>query len=189
MALCMALQVTGFVMILPLFARRFDSFGAGVQALGLSSMAYALTSTIAAPFIGALADRFGRRRIILISLGAYALAFGGYLLATSAWILILLRGLGNALFDPALNASILDITPAEYSASMIGLKSTAGSLGNMLGPALVVLVTPYLSPQAVFLIAAVLVAVLTLISGLVLGNPDKIKLSQNLAKVADEQLG
>jgi DHA1 family multidrug resistance protein-like MFS transporter len=82
-------------MILPLFARRFDSFGASVQALGLISMAYALTSTIVAPFIGALVDRFGRRRIILISLGAYALAFGVYLLATSAWILILMRGLAG----------------------------------------------------------------------------------------------
>jgi hypothetical protein len=35
----MALQMTGFVMILPLFARRFESFGAGVEALGVSAMA------------------------------------------------------------------------------------------------------------------------------------------------------
>ena len=38
MAFCMALQMTGFVMILPLFARRFESFGAGVEALGVLSL-------------------------------------------------------------------------------------------------------------------------------------------------------
>src|SRR5688500_13437414 len=89
LALCMALQMTGFVMILPLFARRFETFGAGVEALGMSALAYAFTSIIAAPFIGILADRFGRRPIILLSLTAYVLAFSGYLFATSAWLLML----------------------------------------------------------------------------------------------------
>lgn len=82
LAFCMGLQMTGFVMILPLFARRFNSFGAGVEALGMSAMAYALTSTFAAPFIGMLADRFGRRPIVLLSLAAYVLAFTGYLFAS-----------------------------------------------------------------------------------------------------------
>jgi MFS transporter, DHA1 family, multidrug resistance protein len=86
----MALQMTGFVMILPLFARRFSELGAGVEALGISAMAYALTSTLAAPFMGALADRFGRRPLVLGSLAAYAAAFSGYLFAPSAGVLILL---------------------------------------------------------------------------------------------------
>ena len=89
MAVCMALQMTGFVMILPLFARRFETFGTGVEALGVSAMAFALTSTIAAPLMGMLADRFGRRPIILVSLAAYVLAFTGYLFAASALFLIL----------------------------------------------------------------------------------------------------
>lgn len=45
---CMALQMTSFVMILPLFARRFSELGAGVEVLGISAMAYALTSTLVA---------------------------------------------------------------------------------------------------------------------------------------------
>ena len=68
LSVCMALQMTSFVIILPLFARRFSEFGTGVESLGLSAMAYALTSTLAAPFMGALADRFGRRRLVLASL-------------------------------------------------------------------------------------------------------------------------
>src|SRR5512134_857327 len=87
LALCMALQMTSFVITLPLFARRFESFGAGVEALNISAMAYALTSTLAAPFMGMLADRFGRRPIILFSLAGYVLAFSGYLFAASTWLL------------------------------------------------------------------------------------------------------
>ena len=394
LALCMALQMTGFVMILPLFARRFESFGTGVEALGISAMAYALTSTIAAPFIGMLADRRGRRPIVLLSLAAYVLAFSGYLFATSAWLLILLRGLagvftagllpamtsivgdlapqnrraqwigivsggasagwivgpilggllydrfgyvvpfatsiamaigalllavflipethapalhpglprpswthgllalparstffllilitlgvmfawafiepqfmfyayddlnwtssqlglvmstygvafmfgefalgqlsdrlgrkpvlvlglllfsaqfiglvlfhdvtwivvtfilaglGNALYDPALSAYILDITPPEHTASMIGLKGTAGSLGSLLGPALVVLFTPFVGPREVFLISAALVLILALASGLVLRSPASAEVSHPVPKSVVER--
>jgi MFS family permease len=110
----MALQMTGFVMILPLFARRFESFGAGVAALGVSAMAYALTSTCAAPLIGRLADCCGRRPIILFSLAAYVLAFSGYLFATTAWLLIGLRGLAGLLtagLTPAIMSMVGDLAP------------------------------------------------------------------------------
>jgi DNA-binding CsgD family transcriptional regulator len=78
LAICMALQMTSFVMILPLFARRFSEIGAGVGALGESAMAYALAATLSAPFMGTLADRFGRRLLVLVSLGTYVLTFSGY---------------------------------------------------------------------------------------------------------------
>lgn len=137
LALCMGLQMTGFVMILPLFARRFESFGAGVEALGISAMAYALTSTAAAPFIGMLADRFGRRPIILISLSAYVLAFSGYLFAASAWMMILLRGLAGiftAGLIPAITSSVGDLALENRRAQWIGIVSGGASVGWIIGP-------------------------------------------------------
>jgi DHA1 family tetracycline resistance protein-like MFS transporter len=139
LALCIALQMTGFVMILPLFARRFESFGAGVQALGVSAMAYALTSTIAAPFIGMLADRFGRRPIILLSLAAYVLAFSGYLFASSAWLLISLRGLAGVFTAgllPAMMSIVGDLAPENRRAQWIGIVSGGASAGWIAGPLL-----------------------------------------------------
>lgn len=139
LALCMALQMTGFVMILPLFARRFESFGAGVEALGMSAMAYALTSTVAAPFIGMLADRFGRRPIILVSLAAYVLAFSGYLFATSAWLLILLRGLAGVFtagLVPAITSSVGDLASENRRAQWIGIVNGGASAGWVIGPVL-----------------------------------------------------
>jgi MFS family permease len=137
LSLCMALQMTGFVMILPLFARRFESFGSGVEALGISAMAYALTSTVAAPFVGMLADRFGRRPIILLSLSAYVLAFSGYLFAASAWMMILLRGLAGVFtagLIPAITSSVGDLASENRRAQWIGIVNGGASAGWIVGP-------------------------------------------------------
>ena len=134
LAFCYALQMTGFVMISPLFARLFEGFGAGVKALGTSAMAYALTATISAPFIGMLADRIGRRPIILLSLAAYVLAFTGYLFAASAWLLILLRGLAGlftAGLVPAILSSVGDLASEDRRAQWIGVVNGGASAGRI----------------------------------------------------------
>lgn len=139
LTVCMLLHMTGYAMVLPLFARRFDSFGAGAQALAMSSMAYALTLTLATPLMGMLADRCGRRPILLFSLGAYGLAFGGYVLAASAWQLILLRGVAGALAAgvlPAITAIVGDVAPESQRAQRIGIVVGGGSAGWILGPLL-----------------------------------------------------
>lgn len=139
LAICLALQMTSFVMILPLFARRFSDFGAGVEALGLSSMAYALTSTLAAPFMGALADRFGRRPLVLGSLAVYVLAFCGYLFAGSASAFILLRALAGAFtagLIPAVAGIVADLAPQDRRAQWIGIVNGGASVGWIAGPLL-----------------------------------------------------
>ena len=139
LAACMALQMTSYVMILPLFARRFSQFGAGVGDLGLSEMAYALAATVAAPFMGALSDRLGRRPLVLGSLAVYVLAFTGYLLASRAATFILLRGLAGALtagLIPAATSMVGDLAPADRRARWIGILSGGASIGWIAGPIL-----------------------------------------------------
>lgn len=139
LAVCMALQMTSFVMILPLFARRFSDFGAGVEALGISSMMYALTSTVAAPFMGALADRFGRRPLILVSLAAYVMAFSGYLFASSALTIILFRGFAGAFtagLIPSVTGMVADVSPTQRRAQWIGIVNGGASIGWIVGPVL-----------------------------------------------------
>ena len=139
LAVCMALQMTSFVMILPLLARRFTEIGAGVAALGVSAMASALAGTLAAPFMGALADRFGRRPVMLGSLAAYALAFTGYLFAASAPAFIVLRGLAGlftAGLIPAVTGSVADLAPIDRRAQWIGIVNGGASIGWIAGPLL-----------------------------------------------------
>jgi len=139
LSLCMALQMTGFVMILPLFARRFSEFGAGVGSLGTSVMAGALAGTLAAPFVGALADRFGRRLLVLGSLAVYVLSFIGYLFASSALALILLRAAAGALtagLVPAVISIAADLAPVDRRGRWIGIVSGGASAGWIAGPIL-----------------------------------------------------
>ncbi len=139
LAICLALQTTASVMIVPLFARRFSDFGAGVAALGISSMACALTGTVAAPFMGALADRFGRRPLVLASLAVYVLAFCGYLFAGSAPTFILLRAVTGAFtagLGPAVNGIVADLAPENRRAQWIGIVDGGASVGWMAGPLL-----------------------------------------------------
>lgn len=137
LAVCLGLQVTSFVLILPLFAQRFSELGAGVEALGTSEMAYALAATLAAPLMGALADRYGRRPLMLISLAAYVLAFSGYRFVGSAPALILLRGLAGAFtagLYPAVYGMVGDLAPADERARWFGIVNGGQSIGWVVGP-------------------------------------------------------
>jgi MFS family permease len=186
LALCMALQMTGFVLIMPLFARRISAFGGGVQALALSAMAFALTSTLAAPWMGALADRFGRRPLILASLFAYVLAFSGYLLVTSAWMFILLRGIAGAFtagLFPAISGSVADLAPANRRAGWLGIVSGGASSGWIIGPLLGGLLYDrfgYVVPFAV----SIAMAVVTLLLAVFLIPETQRRLPQPAARPA-----
>ncbi len=68
---------------MPVFARRLGEFGAGVEALGMMTVSFALAQLIASPFLGTLADRYGRRPLILLALGSFIVVNIGYLLAPS----------------------------------------------------------------------------------------------------------
>ena len=137
LAVIMALQMTSYVMILPLFARRFEEFGAGVKSLGFSSMAFAVTSAAAAPFMGMLADRLGRRPLVIGSLVSYIAAFLGFLLAPTANTLIVVRGLAGAFtvgLVPAITGLASDIAPQQRRAQWIGYVIGGASFGWVAGP-------------------------------------------------------
>ena len=154
-------------MTLPLFARRFDSFGAGAQALAMSALAYALALALSTPLMGMLADRFGRRPILLFSLAAYVLTFGGYLLAASAWQLILLRGLSGLLTGgvlPAITSVVGDVAPENRRAQRIGIVMGGGSAGWIAGPLLGGLLYDRFGYIAPFSVATALEAVALLLA-------------------------
>jgi MFS family permease len=168
---CMALQMTSFVIILPLFARRFSELGAGVEVLGISAMAYALAATLAAPFMGALADRYGRRRLVLVSLAVYILAFTGYRFATTATAIVIVRGLAGALtagLMPAVNGIVSDLAPLDRRAQWISIVGGGASIGWIAGPILGGVLYDHwgyaaaLSVSIVMALSAFLLALLTL---------------------------
>jgi len=131
------LMMTGFGIIMPVFARRLGEFGSGVEALGWMTMSFALAHFIAAPFMGNLADRIGRRPLILLSLFAFAFCNIGFVLAPNTAIFILVRALEGALtagLYPASLGIVADIVPEKNRAQWVGIVMGSYTGGFIFGP-------------------------------------------------------
>jgi multidrug resistance protein len=137
LALSVGLMMTGFGIIMPVFARRLDELGSGVQALGFMTMSFALAQFVAAPFLGSLADRRGRRPIILLGLGAFSLMNVGFLLADSTAAFIAVRTAEGALsagLFPAAMGVVADIVPENQRAKWVGYVMGSYGIGFIFGP-------------------------------------------------------
>ena len=107
--------------LLPLIAADFQSSPA---LAGLSVAVFALTYVIGAPLFGQLADRVGRRRVLICCL--YAFAAANLLTAAAAnlpWLLAarLLAGAVAAGVSPSVYALIAGIAPIDRRASWLAL--------------------------------------------------------------------
>lgn len=134
-----ALMMTGFGIIMPIFARRFSEYGSGVEALGLMTMSFALAQLIAAPFMGTLADRIGRRPLVIVSLLAFGISNIGFIWAPSTLVFIIIRtfeGAFTAGLFPASMGIVADMVPEKKRAQWIGIVMGSYSAGFIFGPAI-----------------------------------------------------
>ena len=161
-----ALMMTGYGLVMPVFARRLSEFGDGVEELGLMSMSFALAQMIGAPLMGSLADSRGRRPIILLSLIAVTLAYIGYLLAPSTLFFILIRGaagfLSAGLF-PAAMGVVADLVAEDSRARWTGIIMGSYAVGFIFGPVIGGVLYDSFGYAAPFVLSAV-VAFLALIA-------------------------
>ncbi len=136
------LSFAGFsllIPVLPFLAEEYVS-GTGRIALvvGWLLASYALCSFVAAPALGALSDRYGRRPVLLVSLAG---SIVGYLLlglGGALWILFLGRvidGLTGGNVSTAF-AYVADVTEPEDRPRYYGLLGAVAGLGFMFGPPL-----------------------------------------------------
>ena len=133
------LSFTGFsilIPVLPFLAAEYVGRDSVALVVGLLLSSYALCSFLAAPGLGALSDRYGRRPILLLSLGG---SIVGYLLlgiGGALWILYLGRvidGLTGGNVGTAF-AYVADVTEPAERAKYYGILGAVAGLGFMFGP-------------------------------------------------------
>lgn len=156
------LDTLGIGVIIPVLPKLVASFLHGnleqsSHSYGAFVAVYSAMQFMFAPVIGGLSDRFGRRVVILGSLGGAAL---DYLLMAFApalsWLFVgrVVSGITGASFSAA-TAYIADVTPPEKRAQSFGMVGAAFGLGFIIGPA-VGGVLGDISLRAPFLCAAAL---------------------------------
>lgn len=128
-----------------------------------------LTSTIATPIIARMADMYGKRRMLVLSLAA--MAVGSAIVALSstfAWVLVGrgVQGIASAVVPIGISL-LKDKLPKERSNSAVALMSATLGIGSAMGMPLSGLISEGLGWRAVFwttaIIGAVLVALMYLI--------------------------
>ncbi|MEM8850338.1 MAG: TCR/Tet family MFS transporter [Pseudomonadota bacterium] len=124
---------------------------------GILTSTYALMQFLFSPTIGNLSDRFGRRPVLLMSVGVLFVDYILMALAQSIWILLLGRiiaGIAAASMSTAM-AFMADISDPKTKAQNFGLVSAGFGLGFVLGPAMGGLLAEW-GPRAPFWAAAIL---------------------------------
>ena len=138
-AISVFLNFTGFTLILPVIPFLVGRYVPPEQIglyVGLIVSVFALCAFCAAPVLGALSDRYGRRPILMLSLLGSAVGYVVFGLGGALWILFagrIIDGLtaGNI---STVYAYVADtFAPAERG-RIYGLLGAVGGLGFMLGP-------------------------------------------------------
>ncbi len=145
MALTIFIDFTGFGLIIPLLPFWAEHLGANSFGVGLLLTAYALAQFLCTPVLGALSDRYGRRRVIFLSLCLEVVSFALTALAGSLPALLLARvigGIGASNIGSA-QAVVADVTPPEKRAAGMGVIGAAIGMGFVVGPAIGGLLAPH----------------------------------------------
>ena len=131
-------NLVGFGIIIPLLPFYAETFGASPIVIGLLFASFSLSQLVAAPVLGGLSDRVGRRPVLLFSLVGTVVSFAMLAMAQSLAMLFAARivdGLSGGNITTA-RAYIADITTEENRARAFGVLGAAFGLGFIVGPAL-----------------------------------------------------
>ena len=154
---CVALMMTGFAVILPVFPQRLQALGLGPEMLALMEGAFGLGMFLFSTPMGTWAGRIGRKPILFISLAGFI--FTNLLLA---WVnvpqlFIPIRFVEGALLSglfPAAMSMVGDTIPLEKQGRWIGLLTTAQAVGFALGPGIGGVLAQTMGLRSPFLLSA-----------------------------------
>lgn len=132
------IDLLGFGIILPLLPYIAEKYQATPLQIGILSATYSFFQLISSPILGRLSDRYGRKKILIISQLGSAIGYLILGLAGSLPLLFLSRiidGITGGNISIA-QAYIADVTTKENRARGMGFIGAAFGLGFIFGPAI-----------------------------------------------------
>jgi MFS family permease len=111
--------------------------GVGAAGLGLAVGAFSVTALVLRLIAGRLADRVGRRPLLIVGAGAFAVLTASHVFVTELWVLVLLRlllGAAEAFFFVAGFAALADLAPPGRAGEALSWNSLALYVGIAVGP-------------------------------------------------------
>ncbi|MPZ62873.1 MAG: MFS transporter [Propionibacteriales bacterium] len=112
-------------------------------ALGITTGLQFLPILLLSPYAGVIADRFPKRRVLMVTQSALGLTAGllGLLAVTGlaevwhVYVLAFLFGAGTAFDNPTRQSFVSEMVDREYVSNAVGLNSASFNLGRVAGPA------------------------------------------------------
>ncbi len=166
----------GFGIIIPILPEVILQQGLSEVHVGGLLTVYALASFFTAPLWGALSDRTGRKKLILIGLIGFSLSFFLFALFIENLPLLYASRVVGGIFSGALYTAVTgfvaDMTDEENRNKYMGLLGMSIGLGFIFGPAIGG-VLGNVSLQLPFIASGTLTVLLMIYAGIILKEPER----------------
>lgn len=127
-----------FYLLMSTLPQYVETLGGSPGQIGLVMGLFSLASVLVRPQLGRLADRFGRKRLMLCGAGFFSLLFPLYGLiqaVTPLYFLRVVHGFAHACFLAASAVYVADLAPADRRGEVIGIYGTASVVAMAIFPA------------------------------------------------------
>ncbi len=136
--LIVATELIGFGLIIPILPQIAIKFESSKIMIGLLMASYSIAQFIAAPILGSLSDRYGRKPILILSKMGTVFSYILLALSHNYWLFLISRVIdgctgGNI---SVARAYITDILPKEERSKGMAIIGIAFGTGFIFGPAL-----------------------------------------------------
>ena len=178
----------GFGIIIPILPEVILAEGFSEVHVGGLLTIYALASFFTAPLWGALSDRTGRKKLILIGLIGFSLSFFLFAFFMDNLLLLYASRIVGGFFSGALYTAvtgfIADMTNEENRNKYMGLMGMSIGLGFIFGPAIGGVLGNF-SLQLPYIASGILVLVLLVYASLILKEPEKRGMAKKRAIIPE----
>ncbi|HEM6305853.1 TPA: multidrug efflux MFS transporter [Streptococcus suis] len=161
---------TSFTLVMPFISVFVEELGVGPGQVeyyaGLAVSVNALAAALMAPIWGSLADRYGRKTMMVRAAFAMIFTMGGMAFVPNVFWLLALRVLNGVFtgYIPNATALIASQVPKDKTGYALGTLSTGAVAGNLIGPTLGGILAEMFGVHTVFLLVGLFYAIVVLLT-------------------------